>query len=332
MKVLENHAIQNSLKIKSNSRYYIEINDISNFQKLHDFVSNKQLPVIVLGEGTNIVPPNIFNGIVIKPIFNQIILKDDVVEVGSSVNWDLFVNNMIGKGIHGFENLSLIPGSVGAAPIQNIGAYGQEVSNLIKEVHCYDYADNVLKTLTNKDCNFSYRDSSLKNNNLLIYKVVFKTTNSNLLNLNYHSIQRYIVDNKIDKAQLNQKLLSNIICKIRNKNLPDPNIIPNAGSFFKNTILKVNEIKIDKFSLEDLVIWKVDETFSKIGAARLIDLIKDDLAMSDKVFIYKKHSLVLTTNSEATQLNILDFASDIQDLVLKTFNISLEIEPTVIIE
>ena len=331
MKILENHIIKNSLKIKSVSSYYIEIDNLTCFNKLHDFINIKDLPVIILGEGTNIVPPNLFNGIAVKPSFTKIDFKDNFVEVGASVNWDFFANHMINKNLNGFENLSLIPGSVGAAPIQNIGAYGQEVSNLIEEVHCYDYKKNIFIKLTNEQCNFSYRDSLLKNTNLIIYKVVFRINNSNKLNLNYHSIQSYIDDNKIDKDSLNQKLLSNIICKIRNKNLPDPNIIPNAGSFFKNPILKENDIKIDNLSINDLVIWKLDKTYSKIGAARLIDLIKNKLNINENVFIYDKHSLVLITNSKASQNDILDFACQIQDIVFDTFNITLEIEPTVII-
>jgi len=331
MKIFENHLIQNSLKIKSTSRYYLEIDNLDDFKKLHDFISKKELPVIVLGEGTNIVPPNSFNGITIKPMFNQIDFKDNIVEVGSSVNWHNFVNHMISNNIYGFENLSLIPGSVGASPIQNIGAYGQEVSNLIDEVHCYDYVDNVFIKLTNNQCEFSYRDSSLKNTNLLIYKVIFRTNNADSLNLNYHSIQSYIDDNKINKESLNQKSLSNIICNIRNKNLPDTKIIPNAGSFFKNAILDGNLIKTDNFSIEELVIWKIDKTYSKVGAARLIELIKDKLDSSENVKIYDKHSLVLVTNAKATQNDILDFANHIQDIVFDTFNIILEIEPTVII-
>ena len=330
MKIFENYAVKNSLEVKSFSRYCLEIDDLNDFQELHEFISKKNLPVIVLGEGTNIVPPNLFNGISIKPIFNQIDLKDDVVEVGSSVHWHPLVNNMIDKNIHGFENLSLIPGSVGAAPIQNIGAYGQEVSNLIDEVHCYDYVNNVFIKLTNDQCNYSYRNSLLKNTDIVIYKVLFKTSTPNSLNLDYHSIQKYIADNKVDKDELNQKLLSNIVCNIRNQNLPDPNIIPNAGSFFKNPILKEKDIKTEKFSIEDLIIWKIDKVYSKVGAARLIDLIKDQLVIDENVFIFKNHSLVLVTNSRASQENILDFASQIRHIVYDTFKITLEIEPTVI--
>tara|TARA_B100001029_G_scaffold179654_1_gene190145 strand:+ start:644 stop:1648 length:1005 start_codon:yes stop_codon:yes gene_type:complete len=332
MKIYENHEINNSLKIESLCKYYIEILEIKDFDSINNFILEKELPVLVLGEGTNIIPPKYYEGIVLKPLFKNINFDKDknIVSVGASVNWNSLVNEMIRNNIYGFENLSLIPGTVGAAPIQNIGAYGQEVSNLILKVDCYDYKDRKFISFNNDDCNFLYRNSSLKNKSLVIYNIDFITNHKNEFNIDYKSIQKHIINNDIEIKDINLKSISDIICSIRNSILPNPNEIPNAGSFFKNPIVKKNQIKTDHFKLDDLVIWNIDSEFIKVGAARLIQLIKKDLYDAKNIKIYEKHSLVLITNSKASQEEILKYVNQIQDKVLEIFNISLEVEPTII--
>ncbi len=332
MNIFENHKIENSLQIKSSCRFYVEINNKNEFNDLYVFISNKKLPVFILGEGTNIVPPEYYDGIIVKPLFDNIkyLNEANIVSVGASINWHFLVKEMVSKNIYGFENLSLIPGTVGAAPIQNIGAYGQEVSNLINKVDCFNYETGKFVTLTKEQCNFSYRDSSLKKGNLIIFNIDFKTDSTNILNLDYKSIQTYIDQNKIDSNSLNLDSVSDIICKIRNSILPNPNKVPNAGSFFKNPIIDKNKIKTDHYSLDKLIIWDIDSMHVKVGAARLIQLIKNDLIKDNNIKIYDKHALVLITNSETSQTNILEYANQIKSKVFKVFNIPLEIEPTII--
>lgn len=332
MNIFENHNIKNSLQIKSSCRFYVEINNKNEFNDLYVFISNKKLPVFILGEGTNIVPPEYYDGIVVKTLFNNINYLDDIniVSVGASINWHFLVKEMVSKNIYGFENLSLIPGTVGAAPIQNIGAYGQEVSNLINKVDCFNYETGKFVTLTNKQCNFSYRDSSLKKGNLIIFNIDFKTDSINKLNLDYKSIKTYLDQNKIDSNSLNLDSVSDIVCKIRNSILPNPDEVPNAGSFFKNPIIDKNKINTDHFSLDKLIIWDIDSVYVKVGAARLIQLIKNDLTKDNNIKIYDQHALVLITNSETSQTNILEYANQIKSKVFDVFNIPLEIEPTII--
>ena len=332
MNIFENHKIENSLQIKSSCRFYVEINNKNEFNDLYVFISNKKLPVFILGEGTNIVPPEYYDGIIIKPLFNNIkyLNETNIVSVGASINWHFLVKEMVNKNIYGFENLSLIPGTVGAAPIQNIGAYGQEVSNLINKVDCFNYETGKFVTLTNEQCNFSYRDSSLKKGNLIIFNIDFKTDSINKLNLDYKSIKTYLDQNKIDSNSLNLDSVSDIVCKIRNSILPNPEEVPNAGSFFKNPIIDKNKINTDHFSLDKLIIWDIDSVYVKVGAARLIQLIKNDLTKDNNIKIYDQHALVLITNSETSQTNILEYANQIKSKVFDVFNIPLEIEPTII--
>ena len=332
MNILSDHNVPNSLRINSKCKYFVEVNEISEFKNLYSFINEQKKPIFILGEGTNIIPTDYFDGIVIKPKFNHIKFDNikSTVSVGSSVNWHYFVEKMIGNNIYGYENLSLIPGSVGACPIQNIGAYGQDVSELILKIDCFDYKNNKLISLSNSECGFSYRNSSLRDKPYIIYNIDFDINRSKSLNLKYESIKNYIKNNKIDESKLSLIDASKIIINIRNSILPDPKTIPNAGSFFKNPTINEQKINTNHFPLDDLIIWSHDDDKVKVGAARLIQLIKNDLNNYNNVSIYSKHALILISNGKASQKDILNFANNIKEVVMETFNISLDIEPTVI--
>ena len=328
----ENYSIKNSLQINSVADYGAEINSIHDLDKLFKFINHKRLSYFILGEGTNLVPPSRYKGLAITYISDEIHeLDKNTLRVGSSVNWHDLVMYAVSKNYFGFENLSLIPGSVGAAPIQNIGAYGADVQQLIMNVHYYDLDKGIHNTFNNAQCNFEYRNSIFKESNFLITHIDFKIKNNGELNLNYKSLL-HEVNKKIQSGQqLSPKEVSNIVSKIRMKVLPDPNKEPNAGSFFKNPIVKLSDINLSSFNLDDLILWKIDENYSKVGAARLIELIKNSLNNYDNVSISSKHNLVLTTNGNASQQEVLKLASEIQSKVKTTFNIDLEIEPRIIL-
>ena len=150
------------------------------------------------------------------------------------------------------------------------------------------------------------------------------------MNLKYDSLQNYIKKNNLNASKLSLSDTSKIIINIRNSILPDPNSIPNAGSFFKNPTIREEYINTNQFSLDELIIWKRNSNNVKVGAARLIQLIKDDLNNHNNVSIYSEHALILISNGKASQKDILNFANNIKEVVMKTFNISLDIEPTVI--
>ena len=328
----ENYSIKNSLQINSVADYGAEINNLHDLDKLFIFINDKRLNYFILGEGTNLVPPSRYKGLAITYISDEILeLDENTLRVGSSVNWHDLVTYAINKNYFGFENLSLIPGSVGAAPIQNIGAYGTDVQQLIRNVHYYDLDEGTHKSFDNAQCNFEYRNSIFKESNFLITHVDFKIKKDGELNLNYKSLSREVNKNIQFGQQLSPKEVSNIVSKIRMKVLPDPNKEPNAGSFFKNPIVKLSDINLSSFNLDDLILWKIDENYSKVGAARLIELIKNSLNNYENVSISSKHNLVLTTNGNASQQEILKLASEIQSKVKTTFNIDLEIEPRIIL-
>ena len=235
MIIKTNELISNSLNLYSVSKESVAISDQEELNDLADYISQHNLKYFFLGEGTNVVPPEYFDGMIIKSAFKEIYNNsNDVLNVGSAVNWDELVNYSLENNIKGFENLSLIPGSVGASPIQNIGAYGVEVSSLISCIYCYDIENREFITLSNAECNFKYRSSLLKNSTLFIISIDFIIDEQRKLNTKYQSIQNYMLDNNITNDSLTNISLAKIVREIRKSVLPNHHKIFNAGSFFKN--------------------------------------------------------------------------------------------------
>ena len=322
--------IHNSLAIRSIAKYLILIESESCLEELAIFLENHNEKVLVLGEATNVVLPNYFDGIIVKTMLNDTnyISRNEVI-TGSSVNWDAFISWTLDNNLHGLENLTLIPGSVGAAPIQNIGAYGIEVCDFIKSVRFFDLTTNSIKEFDNSECKFGYRTSIFQSMHIIILSVTFKFL-SKLVNINYASIQDYLDTNNIDKSSLTPKDLSSIVKKIRTSKLPNPSVIPNVGSFFKNPVVQKSSINTDCFSYDDLIIWSIDQNHVKVGAARLLELIDDLIPKHSQVELYKDHSLVLINKGNASQEDIINFSQYLQNKVFKTFNIQLNVEPLII--
>ena len=322
--------IHNSLAIRSIAKYLILIESESCLEELTIFLKNHKEKVLVLGEATNVVLPNYFDGIIVKTMLNDTnyISRNEVI-TGSSVNWDAFISWTLDNNLHGLENLTLIPGSVGAAPIQNIGAYGIEVCDFIKSVRFFDLTTNSIKEFDNSECKFGYRTSIFQSMHIIILSVTFKFL-PKPVNINYASIQDYLDTNNIDKSSLTPKDLSSIVKKIRTSKLPNPSVIPNVGSFFKNPVVQKSSINTDCFSYDDLIIWSIDQNQVKVGAARLLELIDDLIPKHSQVELYKDHSLVLINKGNASQEDIINFSQYLQNKVFETFNIQLNVEPLII--
>lgn len=330
MLVTKEAFVKNSLAIKSIAKYLITIESESSLEELSIFLKKNNEEVLVLGEATNVVLPNYYDGIVIKTILSDTnYISKSEVTVGSSVNWNSFVGWTLNNNLPGLENLTLIPGSVGAAPIQNIGAYGIEVCDFIKSVRFFDLMTNSIKEFNNAECKFGYRASIFQNMHIIILSVTFKFL-PKPININYISIQNYLENNKIDKSSLSPKTLSSIVKKIRTSKLPSPDVIPNVGSFFKNPIVNKSSINTDHYSYDDLIMWSIDKDRVKVGAARLLELIEDLIPNHSEVELYRDHSLVLINKGNASQEDIINYSKLLQNKVFETFNIQLNVEPLII--
>ena len=313
----------NLLKIDSTAKFFIEIFDLEDLKNIQNFTSTKKINFCILGEGSNVVLPNLLNKFVITISFNEISIEDNLITVGAGKNWDDFVLWSLENGYCGLENLSGIPGSIGAAPIQNIGAYGTEVSDFIDEVICFDMESNSIVSFTNNDCKFSYRQSIFQDkDSLIVVKVKFKLTKDFQPNLEYEDL------NFLKAKEISPFIIRKHILKIRKAKISDPQEHPNVGSFFKNPIISLDELEKIKQILPSIKFYSYIDNKVKISAAFLIESLNLKGFALNNARVSEKHSLVLENKSEKSE-DILNLASHIQASVLENYNINLEIEPQI---
>ena len=313
----------NLLKIDSTAKFFIEIFDLGDLKDIQNFISTKKINFCILGEGSNVVLPDLLNKFVIKISFNEILIDDNLITVGAGKNWDDFVLWSLDNGYCGLENLSGIPGSIGAAPIQNIGAYGSEVSDFIEEVICFDMESNSFVGFTNNDCKFSYRQSIFQDkDSLIVVKVKFKLTKDFQPNLEYEDL------NFLKAEEITPFIIRKHILKIRKAKISDPQEHPNVGSFFKNPIISLDELEKIKQILPSIKFYSYIDNKVKISAAFLIESLNLKGFTLNNARVSEKHSLVLENKSEKSE-DILDLASYIQASVLENYNINLELEPQI---
>jgi len=338
MKIFENISLKrfNTFGLNYNCKTFIEIEYPEEIYSINKKFNLSESKFIIIGEGSNILLTKDFDGFVLHPVFNQIIQTkedDDYVyfEVEAGVNWNQFVKFSINKNLGGIENLISIPGLVGAAPIQNIGAYGQEIKDVIDSVNFFDFNDYIFKSYSNQNCKFEYRNSIFKQglkNKILITSIELKLQKNPKPNLNYSDVRIEIKKIGISNPTIQQ--VSEIISKIREVKLPSPNKIGNAGSFFKNPIVDTKKFEKIRENFNEIPFFKLNSDYVKIPAAWLIDKIGYKGKIKGNVGTYHKQPLVIVNLGNATGEEILNFANEIKEKVLFEFNIELETEVNII--
>ena len=322
--------ISNALNIQSYADNLIQITSQSEINELLNLINDNQ-SFLVIGEGTNLVLPENISSSVVQPKINFIEqINEHEIKVGSGVNWTTLVKFCLQHNMFGFENLIDIPGSVGAAPVQNIGAFGVEISKFIKAVDCIDLVNGDQIILSQQQCEFSYRSSIFQNKRYLITAVHFHFPSTHKLICHYESIQALMKQKGMLTEDLSPIILSELVSEIRSLNLPNPTIIPNVGSFFKNPIIKKSNLSLKNFKESDLIIWDVGDEKIKLGAGRMIELIKSRFQYNINVDVYQKHALVIVNKDNAKQQDILKFVDEIKSLIEEEFSITLEVEPEII--
>ena len=308
-----------------------EVEDIS---MLKNIVSDNKNQILILGGGSNILFTKSYNGAIINIKNKGIrVLKEDndsvLIDVCSGENWNDFVLWAIENNYGGIENLSLIPGNVGAAPIQNIGAYGVELKDVF-----YSASGIMLDSLedfelNNSECKFSYRNSIFKNelkNKVIITSIKLKLTKGeHNYNIEYQDLKE-----KLSKSELSLKKISSEVIKIRQSKLPDHKLIGNCGSFFKNPVINLSKLNNIKSEFPDLPSFKIDSNNYKIPAAWLIEKSGFKEIKNKNVSVYKNQPLVIINHGEATGKEILDFANEIKEAINNNFNIQLKEEVLII--
>ena len=308
-----------------------EVEDIS---MLKNIVSDNKNQILILGGGSNILFTKSYNGAIINIKNKGIrVLKEDndsvLIDVCSGENWNDFVLWAIENNYGGIENLSLIPGNVGAAPIQNIGAYGVELKDVF-----YSASGIMLDSLedfelNNSECKFSYRNSIFKNelkNKVIITSIKLKLTKGD----HNYNIEYQDLKEKLSKSELSLKKISSEVIKIRQSKLPDHKLIGNCGSFFKNPVINLSKLNNIKSEFPDLPSFKIDSNNYKIPAAWLIEKSGFKEIKNKNVGVYKNQPLVIINHGEATGKEILDFANEIKETINNNFNIQLKEEVLII--
>jgi UDP-N-acetylmuramate dehydrogenase len=295
-------------------------------------ITTKKLPWRVLGGGSNVILPKILPGATLLiniPGIEVLNSNSEVtsISVGGGVNWHEFVSWTLENNLPGLENLALIPGTVGAAPIQNIGAYGVEVGDYIQLVEAYDAKEQVFVSLSKQDCRFAYRDSYFKQqpNRFIVTKVVFDIPKQWQARIQYADLAKQFPDNSSPTA----KDIFSAVCAIRTHKLPDPKVIGNAGSFFQNPIVPNEQYETLKLKYPELISYPEASNKRKLAAGWLIDQCGLKGQRMGNVGVYENQALVLVNHGGGTAQDMLGLAKCIQDAVHGKFGVKLEIEPNI---
>lgn len=326
---------RNSLRVRSTARSLVELTDKSQVEQAVDWLCSQSEPFI-LGGGSNVLfTRDELSAVLINALPGRRILSQSggnvLVELAAGENWHESVQWTLAHDCYGLENLSLIPGRVGAAPVQNIGAYGVELANHIHHVKAIRLADKTEHELTREQCQFTYRDSLFKREpgQWLITAVTLMLNRTPALKLSYGDIQSELDAQKISEPTARQ--VADVVCLIRQKKLPDPAVLPNAGSFFKNPVL--SESDANKLIAQHPNVPRYDGTEPgtvKLAAAWLIEQAGLKGFRQADVGTHAQHALVLVNYGHASGKQLQDFAKTIQRAVNEKFSIQLEPEPVFI--
>ncbi len=331
--------IQKNISLKKHNTFGIQVIakrfvSVNSLKELNEIIAIEK-DIFLLGGGSNILLTNTIKKLVVHLNLKGINItntkKNHVyVTAKSGENWHKFVLWCISKNYGGLENLSLIPGNVGTSPIQNIGAYGVEIKDTFYQLEALEIKTGNIKTFTNTECNFEYRDSIFKNKlkgKYIIISVTFKLTKSNhKTTISYGAIKTLLNNNKTPTIQE----ISNAVIAIRQSKLPNPKDIGNCGSFFKNPIIAFSSFKELQKKYPEIPYYIVSKNEIKIPAGWLIEQCGFKGKRFGNVGVHNKQALVLVNYNNATGIEIYDLAKKIQKEVKTIFNISLEIEVTVI--
>ena len=320
----------NSLQLDHVADYFCEVFNEQDCIEALEFAKEKKLQIQILGEGTNVVFSDDYQGLVIKVSLKGINSNEGLVSIASGESWHESVLWTLKKNLFGLENLSLIPGTVGAAPIQNIGAYGAEISSFIHSVKFLNLNTRKIEEFTNQECQFNYRNSIFKElKDYLILEVKLRLFKKENINISYKSLKDYMEAEGLDLSKATATQVCRCVCELRNTILPDPKKVPNAGSFFKNILITKDEYN-DLREIIEVPYHQESKKMVKVSSAFLIEKAGWKGYAEDNVSVSDKHSLVFLSNGKATGKQVMLLADKIIKDVHQKFGVNLIIEPSVI--
>ncbi|MBN2732354.1 MAG: UDP-N-acetylmuramate dehydrogenase [Balneolaceae bacterium] len=325
----------NTLHVTAKAKKFVSV---QSEQQLQSLLKNYDgtLPLFVLGGGSNVLFINDFNGLILHiAILGKEVIKEDEnyiwLKVGAGENWHETVRYCVEKGWGGIENLSLIPGTVGAAPIQNIGAYGVELDEVFESLAAVELKSVSSRIFYKKDCEFAYRDSVFKQElkgQFAVTSVTLKLSKYPVLNTSYGAIQQKLDEKEITAPSIRD--ISDIVIEIRNSKLPDPAELGNAGSFFKNPVIGNEKFESLKSEYPSAPGYPMDDNQTKVPAGWLIEQAGWKGKVTGSVGTYRQQALVIVNHGGASGEEIWQLAEKIQQSVDEMFDIKLVPEVNIV--
>lgn len=336
MEIHTNIPLKNfvTMRLGGNARFMTDVRSIDEIIAIIDRAAAQNLPSYILGGGSNtIVHDEGFDGIVIRNrIMGQEILSETPSEVsirvGAGEQWDEFVKKTVDMRLTGIEALSGIPGTVGAAPVQNIGAYGQEVAETIVSLDAYDTQSKTLVSLSNDDCRFSYRNSIFRDTEMgryIITFVTFRLYKSAPQPPFYEAVQRYLDEHTI--TIYTPQVIRDAVLAIRTDKLPDPKLKPNNGSFFKNAIIEDWQLTDLRETYPDIPTYNMPDGRYKVPTGWLIEQAGFKGKLLHGIRVHDKNALVLINESATSFADLASARDEIAGKIRDTFRILIEQEP-----
>ncbi len=326
----------NTFGVEAKAEFFVEVKNLKTLQEVIFWYQDKTMPLMVLGGGSNVLFTKDFPGLVIKNSMEGITREKQtdnfvLIKAMSGELWHELVLWTVENGWGGLENLSLIPGSVGAAPLQNIGAYGVEQVHCFESLEALEIATGNIKKFSLEACQFGYRDSIFKGKEKgkwIIISVTYKLSKNPKLNLEYGVIKKVLADKNIEHPTIQD--VSNAVIDIRQSKLPDPKVIGNAGSFFKNPIVKKSIQEAIAKKYPDMPFYKMGPFDVKIPAGWLIEISGFKGKTFGNCGVHKDQALVLVNHNGATGKEIYEISELIINEVKDRFGITLEREVNII--
>lgn len=321
----------NSFGVSQVAAYFADIQDPADLQQAREFAASKRLPVLVLGEGSNTLFINDFPGLVLymNNRGREILPGAGMVRAAAGESWHDLVIFCLQNSLYGIENLALIPGTVGAAPIQNIGAYGVEMEQFFVELEAFDLKTGEIRHMSRADCQFAYRDSIFKQDpsqKLVVLAVTLQLSLEPTLELSYAGLKEALAGQEATPDSVFAA-----VCAIRSSKLPDPKQIGNAGSFFKNPVISRSKLAKLRESYPQLPAWDTDDAdLVKVPAAWLLDQKGWKGKRRGGAAVHEDHALVLVNRDNATGEDVVLLAQDMSSSILQAFGIALQTEVRII--
>lgn len=343
MKLLKNYPLKklNTFGIETYADSLAFINNEKDLLELAASNEFNEKRKFVLGGGSNVLFTKDFDGLIIHPAIDTIRLIESsqeyaIIEAGAGVKWHNFVETSVNNKYYGLENLALIPGNVGSAPVQNIGAYGTEQGVNIHSVRGLNLESMEFCELDKDECSFGYRNSIFKNalkEKFIITSVRYKLSRKENLNLSYKELADEL--SKFVVVETNARSVFNAVCRIRQRKLPDPRVLGNAGSFFKNPVISKSNFdeiapKFPEMPSYQTIIGSSDTLYVKLSAGWLIEKCGWKGRRIGDAGVSEKHALVLVNYGNASGKDIMDLARQIGESVIEKFGVRLEYEVNVI--